>query len=278
MPHLNRVKIKATCFLFFLIAITGCTRANKKQTDLAIFLDKYYLVYPEQYNFENNYYNLTSFKREFFDDSSTYTAKTYNVSGEFELLYETNPFYKFKVNALKLDHYLVRDAGSTLPYETFEEVLWDGHAAHRTFRYNNYPPSGEIWTERTYGTDQIENVILETRLYNINSVILAAKAISNTEYPEIFNAKKAEFINNRLFVYYEYYTSSTIVKIDFDENLHFSKYQIAVSFIPANKNPSQQNYEVTQILTPTTSFDVDVPSVYDDEYLIESDTLLLEVR
>lgn len=172
----------------------------------------------------------------------------------------------------------MRDAGSPLPYETFEEVVWDGHDVHRIFRYNTYAPDAELWTEKTYGTNQLENVFLKTRLYNINKVILDAKTISNTKQPEIFNAKKAEFFGNRLIVYYEHYDSSTIVKIDFDEHLFFSKYQIAVSFIPTNKNPSQPNYELTQVLTPTSSFDVAVSSIYDNEYELESDTLILNVR
>lgn len=43
------------------MTITSCTKADSYKTDLAIFLENYNFVHPEYYNFENNYYNLTSF-------------------------------------------------------------------------------------------------------------------------------------------------------------------------------------------------------------------------
>lgn len=261
--------------LLFLIILSSCAKSNKEPTNLEKFLKHYELVYPEGYKFENGYYNLLSFDRKHYDKSTTFRAENYNISGEFSLRFETTPFYDFSLNNMKLRRYLVYGAGTTIPYEQHEEIFWDGDNLYNKYQYNAYIPSDEVWTENTYGTDQVDNVFIKSRISNIDGVIRDVKYLLETKNKDYLFVKHADFFDNTLSVYYSNFMLNKTLTIHFDEDLKFVRYQIINNFMPLYLN--DENSEITQVLRPISEIDVAVPTEYEEDFIVDSNTLKFDL-
>lgn len=265
--YLKLVKIS----LLFLFVLSGCAKTEKEPTNLEKFLTNYALAYPEGYLFENGYYNLLSYKRNHSDKSTIFSVENYNISGEFSLRYETTPFYQFSLNNMKLKRYLAFNAGANSPNEQHEDILWDGENLYNKYSYNGYTPtSEEVWVQKTYGTDQVDNVFIKSRISNIDGVITDVKALIEMDKYYLF-IKHADFFDNTLTVYYSNIIFNKTITINFDEDMKLTRFQFVFNSTPLYLD--DDNNDFVQVLRPISEIDLDVPTEYEEDFIVESNIL-----
>ena len=262
--------------LLISVVLNGCTKPQKEQSELEKFLIKYKEVYPDGYNFQTGFYSITSFTKSKVDSSDYFEIETYNIKAQLQ----SKPYgtlWNFEANMMQLNRSLVLGAGREGPIENFENILWDGEYLHKTIKCNNYIHK-ETWTEKTYGTDQVETLLINTKLYTIEYVIRILKTKLSYYEKYVFDKSNVDFINNSLIVstFFSEFEIYKIIQIDFDENFVISRYQF--SYIDLGRVPDEfRPRQITQILKPIDAIEVNAQLEYEEELIVEKDIFTIQI-
>ena len=263
--------------LLISVVLNGCTKPQKEQSELEKFLIKYKEVYPEGYNFQTGFYSITSFKKSKVENTDYFHIETYNIKAQLQ----SKPYgtlWNFEANMMQLNHSLVGGVGTEIPNENFENILWDGEYLHKTIKYNNGYVPKETWTEKTYGTNQIETLQINTEIDKIDYIISTLETKLTDLEKHVVNKSNVNFKNNSLIVstFFSKLETYKIIRIDFDENFVISRYQI--SYTDLGRVPDELRLrQITQILKPIDAIEVNAQLEYEEELIVEKDIFTIQI-
>ena len=271
-----RKRILVIISLLFSVVLNGCANKEKEKSELEKFLIKYKEVYPDGYNFQTGFYSITSFKKSKVENTDYFHIETYNIKAQLQ----SKPYgtlWNFEANMMQLNHSLVGGVGTEIPNENFENILWDGEYLHKTIKCNNYIHK-ETWTEKTYGTNQIETLQINTEIDKIDYIISTLETKLTDLEKHVVNKSNVNFKNNSLIVstFFSKLETYKIIRIDFDENFVISRYQI--SYTDLGRVPDELRLrQITQILKPIDAIEVNAQLEYEEELIVEKDIFTIQI-
>jgi hypothetical protein len=272
-----RKRILVIISLLFSVVLNGCANKEKEKSELEKFLIKYKEVYPDGYNFQTGFYSITSFKKSKVENTDYFHIETYNIKAQLQ----SKPYgtlWNFEANMMQLNHSLVGGVGTEIPNENFENILWDGEYLHKTIKYNNGYVPKETWTEKTYGTNQIETLQINTEIDKIDYIISTLETKLTDLEKHVVNKSNVNFKNNSLIVstFFSKLETYKIIRIDFDENFVISRYQI--SYTDLGRVPDELRLrQITQTLKPIDAIEVNAQLEYEEELIVEKDIFTIQI-